>query len=94
MLLQGMTRFFLRGLTGWMRLQGEHPHRIWDLIYSQSCFADTATCAEQRILYRLISGRVWCDAYLSRTELVAFSCIVKISRKLESHACCSKIKHA
>ena len=40
-------------------LQGEHPHRIWRLIYSQSCFADVdslASCPEKRIFYRLISG--------------------------------------
>ena len=39
------------------RLQGEHPHRIWDLIYSQSCFQDALEqCTERRVFYRLISG--------------------------------------
>lgn len=40
-------------------MQGEHPHRIWKLIYSQSCFTDVdslASCPEKRIFYRLISG--------------------------------------
>ena len=37
--------------------QGEHPHRIWSLIYSQSCFQDAMDqCTERRVFYRLISG--------------------------------------
>ncbi|KAK9916428.1 hypothetical protein WJX75_002458 [Coccomyxa subellipsoidea] len=39
--------------------KGEHAHRIWNLIYSQSCFSninDPDTCAERRVFYRLISG--------------------------------------
>lgn len=40
-------------------MQGEHAHRIWNLIYGQSCFSnitDPDTCTERRIFYRLISG--------------------------------------
>ncbi|KAK9810482.1 hypothetical protein WJX72_011392 [[Myrmecia] bisecta] len=50
-LLQNPERY-----TGY---KGEHAHRIWELIYSQSCFQDINapdTCAEKRIFYRLISG--------------------------------------
>ena len=39
--------------------QGEHAHRVWNLIYSQSCFsgiADPDVCAERKVFYRLISG--------------------------------------
>ncbi len=35
--------------------KGEHAHRIWDAIYSQSCFS-TINCEEKRIFHRLISG--------------------------------------
>ena len=39
--------------------QGEHPHRIWDLIYSQSCFLESLEqCTERRVFYRLISGQL------------------------------------
>ena len=39
------------------REQGEHAHRIWNLIYSQSCFTNiTDKCTERRIFHRLISG--------------------------------------
>lgn len=44
-------------------LQGEHAHRVWNAIYSQQCFSDlndTDTCQEQRIFYRLISGKPLC----------------------------------
>ena len=40
-------------------MQGEHAHRVWNLIYSQSCFsgiADPDVCAERKVFYRLISG--------------------------------------
>ena len=38
-------------------MQGEHAHRIWNLIYSQSCFTNiTDKCTERRIFHRLISG--------------------------------------
>ena len=41
-------------------VQGEHPHRIWDLIYSQSCFLESLEqCTERRVFYRLMSGRPW-----------------------------------
>lgn len=51
-------------------LQGEHAHRVWNAIYSQQCFSDlndTDTCQEQRIFYRLISGKPWhhCHAMLT-----------------------------
>ena len=39
--------------------QGETATRIWDAIYSQSCFTnitDPDTCTERRVFYRLISG--------------------------------------
>ena len=39
--------------------QGEHAHRVWGMIYSQSCFSNITspdTCTERRIFYRLISG--------------------------------------
>ena len=40
-------------------VQGEHPHRIWDLIYSQSCFLESLEqCTERRVFYRLISGQL------------------------------------
>ena len=42
-----------------MPTQGEHAHRVWNLIYSQSCFsgiADPDVCAERKVFYRLISG--------------------------------------
>lgn len=50
---------FANVLSMFTGLQGEHPHRIWQLIYSQSCFSDVdslASCPEKRIFYRLISG--------------------------------------
>ncbi|KAK9805755.1 hypothetical protein WJX73_005872 [Symbiochloris irregularis] len=48
-LLENPERF-----TGY---QGEHPHRIWDLIYSQQCWQDTSDlCHEAQIFFRLISG--------------------------------------
>jgi len=40
-------------------MQGEHAHRVWNLIYSQSCFTDIAqadVCTERKVFYRLISG--------------------------------------
>lgn len=38
-------------------MQGEHANRIWNLIYSQSCFTNiTDKCTERRIFHRLISG--------------------------------------
>lgn len=38
-------------------VQGEHANRIWNLIYSQSCFTNiTDSCTERRIFHRLISG--------------------------------------
>lgn len=39
--------------------KGEHANRVWNAIYSQSCFSNIShpdTCEEQRVLYRLISG--------------------------------------
>lgn len=44
--------------------KGEHAHRIWSAIYSQSCFEGitspdllpNSTCPEARVFYRLISG--------------------------------------
>ncbi|MEW5302373.1 MAG: hypothetical protein WDW36_005166 [Sanguina aurantia] len=36
--------------------KGEHAHRIWKAIYSQSCFARVDDCAEARVFYRLVSG--------------------------------------
>lgn len=36
-------------------LQGEHAHRIWHAIYSQSCF-DHINCTETRVFHRLLSG--------------------------------------
>eukprot|EP00884_Botryococcus_braunii_P002582 jgi/Botrbrau1/12324/Bobra.0205s0022.1 len=39
--------------------KGEHAHRIWNMIYSQSCFSnmtDKDVCAERKVFYRLISG--------------------------------------
>ena len=42
-----------------VRAQGEHANRIWNLIYSQSCFTNiTDKCTERRIFHRLISGAV------------------------------------
>lgn len=41
-------------------MQGEHAHRVWDLIYSQSCFSGIAqpdVCTERKVFYRLISGK-------------------------------------
>lgn len=35
--------------------KGEHAHRIWNSIYSQSCF-ESINCAEKRVFWRLISG--------------------------------------
>lgn len=35
--------------------KGEHAHRIWSAIYSQSCFSNI-NCTEKRVFYRLISG--------------------------------------
>jgi Endoplasmic Reticulum Oxidoreductin 1 (ERO1) len=40
-------------------VQGEHAHRIWDAIYSQTCFRDvySAVCDEESLVfYRIISG--------------------------------------
>ena len=40
-------------------VQGETATRIWEAIYSQSCFtniSDPDTCTERRVFYRLISG--------------------------------------
>jgi hypothetical protein len=37
------------------RPAGEHAHRIWDAIYSQSCFS-TINCEEKRVFQRLVSG--------------------------------------
>ena len=40
-------------------MQGETATRIWEAIYSQSCFtniSDPDTCTERRVFYRLISG--------------------------------------
>ena len=40
-------------------MQGEHAHRVWNLIYSQSCFTDVMqpdVCTERKVFYRLISG--------------------------------------
>ena len=53
-------------------VQGEHAHRVWSAIYDQSCFSnlnDTETCQEQRIFYRLISGRHALYACLALTPL-------------------------
>eukprot|EP01026_Neomeris_dumetosa_P062957 TRINITY_DN5970_c0_g2_i1.p1 TRINITY_DN5970_c0_g2~~TRINITY_DN5970_c0_g2_i1.p1 ORF type:complete len:492 (+),score=46.91 TRINITY_DN5970_c0_g2_i1:55-1476(+) len=40
--------------------KGEHAHRIWSSIYSQSCFDDLKdggeVCMEKKIFYRIISG--------------------------------------
>ena len=41
-------------------MQGEHAHRVWNLIYSQSCFTDITqpdVCTERKVFYRLISGK-------------------------------------
>lgn len=43
----------------WLHMQGEHAHRVWNLIYSQSCFTDITqpdVCTERKVFYRLISG--------------------------------------
>ncbi len=40
-------------------VQGEHPHRVWNQIYSHSCFqgmTNASECTEQRVFYKLISG--------------------------------------
>jgi len=45
-------------------LQGEAARRIWDAIYTQSCFTnvhDNDTCTERRVFYRLISGERLCQ---------------------------------
>ena len=43
--------------------QGEHANRIWNLIYSQSCFTNiTDSCTERRIFHRLISGAPGSDS--------------------------------
>jgi hypothetical protein len=55
-----------------LAVQGEHAHRVWSAIYDQSCFSnlnDTETCEEQRIFYRLISGRQALYACLAFTSL-------------------------
>ena len=42
-----------------MHMQGEHAHRVWNLIYSQSCFTGVMqpdVCTERKVFYRLISG--------------------------------------
>ena len=42
-----------------MVVQGEGAAKIWQAIYSQSCFTDIKhpdTCAERKVFYRLISG--------------------------------------
>lgn len=41
-------------------MQGQAAHRIWDAIYTQSCFTNRQdeTCTERRIFYRLISGAI------------------------------------
>ena len=50
-------------------MQGEHPHRIWDLIYSQSCFQDAMEqCTERRVFYRLISGQLPCPRCTPREQ--------------------------
>lgn len=37
--------------------QGEHAHRIWDVIYSQRCWQDGSDwCHEAQIFFRLVSG--------------------------------------
>ncbi|KAK9850278.1 hypothetical protein WJX84_007666 [Apatococcus fuscideae] len=39
--------------------KGEHPHRVWNQIYSHSCFqgmTNASECTEQRVFYKLISG--------------------------------------
>lgn len=41
--------------------KGENARRVWQAIYSQSCFEETTspndhTCAEKRVFYKLISG--------------------------------------
>lgn len=44
---------------GCLHMQGEHAHRVWNLIYSQSCFTDVMqpdVCTERKVFYRLISG--------------------------------------
>jgi Endoplasmic Reticulum Oxidoreductin 1 (ERO1) len=46
--------------TGCWARQGEAAARIWDAIYTQSCFANihaNDTCTERRIFYRLVSGK-------------------------------------
>ena len=43
-------------------VQGEHPHRVWNQIYSHSCFqgmSNASECTEQRVFYKLISGIIW-----------------------------------
>ena len=42
-----------------VHIQGEQAHRVWNLIYSQSCFMDVMqpdVCTERKVFYRLISG--------------------------------------
>lgn len=56
-----ITVKFISSLTTgcWVR-QGEAAARIWDAIYTQSCFANihaNDTCTERRIFYRLVSGK-------------------------------------
>ncbi len=61
-----------RHLSCTYAVQGEHAHRVWSAIYDQSCFSnlnDTETCQEQRIFYRLISGRHALYACLAPTRL-------------------------
>lgn len=73
-------------------MQGEHAHRIWNLIYSQSCFSninDPDTCAERRVFYRLISG-VTCFSYISRlkSQMVLknlFSCMAELAPRFYSN---------
>jgi ERO1-like protein alpha len=54
--------------TGRLGLKGEAAARIWDAIYTQSCFANihaNDTCTERRIFYRLVSGEQMHAAWLS-----------------------------
>ncbi|GFH28584.1 endoplasmic reticulum oxidoreductin 1 family protein [Haematococcus lacustris] len=50
---RGLEPFVARQLQ---HMKGEHAHRIWSSIYSQSCLAGPLDCAEKRVFYRLVSG--------------------------------------
>lgn len=58
-------------------VQGEHPHRVWNQIYSHSCFqgmTNASECTEQRVFYKLISGMRASDHHHVNAVVVQLLC--------------------